>query len=225
MPRINAGEGAPTSSRFGGRPALQPGEVFPICGACHTSMPLLVQLNLAEIPEAARAAIPAPLRTGLLQLFYCTNGDCNNDDFGAFTHNALARVLAASTLPALVFKDGPALSAARVTGWWPLQDLPDGDEADIQGVKLTDKQCHEYYETRYAEGKDVPIQGDKLLGWPDWIQGVFYPSCPVCSGPMTYVLQVASEDHIPFMFGDAGVGHVCVCPSHPGRASFYWSCC
>jgi hypothetical protein len=67
--------------------------------------------------------------------------------------------------------------------------------------------------------------GDKLAGWPAWIQNVEYPSCPRCGRRMVHVFQVNSEDHIPFMFGDAGCGHITQCPEHKEVVAFGWACC
>jgi hypothetical protein len=41
---------------------------------------------------------------------------------------------------------------------------------------------------------------------------------------MGHVFQVDSEDHVPFMFGDAGCGHVTQCPDHKEVVAFGWAC-
>ena len=66
--------------------------------------------------------------------------------------------------------------------------------------------------------------GDKLAGWPAWVQGVEYPNCPRCGRRMAHVFQVDSEDHVPFMFGDAGCGHITQCPEHKEVVAFGWAC-
>lgn len=65
---------------------------------------------------------------------------------------------------------------------------------------------------------------DKLGGWPAWVQGVEYPSCPRCGKRMVLVFQVDSEDNVPFMFGDIGCGHVTQCPKHKEVVAFGWAC-
>jgi uncharacterized protein YwqG len=70
----------------------------------------------------------------------------------------------------------------------------------------------------------IPRAGDKLGGWPDWIQGVEYPACPRCGNAMKTIFQLDSQDHIDHMFGDAGVGHVTQCPTHPDVLAFGWAC-
>ena len=42
---------------------------------------------------------------------------------------------------------------------------------------------------------------------------------------MALVFQVDSEDHVPFMFGDTGCGHVTQCPDHKDVVAFGWACC
>ena len=72
--------------------------------------------------------------------------------------------------------------------------------------------------------EDLPRTGDKLLVWPNWIQGIEYPECPTCSEPMKLVFQIDSEDNVPHMFGDVGCGHLCQCPNHPRILGFGWAC-
>ena len=49
------------------------------------------------------------------------------------------------------------------------------------------------------------------------IQGVEYPTRPGCGRRMTYLFQIDSEDHVPYMFGDAGCGHITCCDHHPSN--------
>ena len=79
-------------------------------------------------------------------------------------------------------------------------------------------------DTDVAESIGIPEAGDKLGGWPHWVQSVEYPSCPTCGREMEIVLQVDSEDNIPHMFGDAGCGHITQCPDHPQVLAFGWAC-
>ena len=69
-----------------------------------------------------------------------------------------------------------------------------------------------------------PLQGDKLGGWPYWVQGPELPQCPECSETMALVFQLDSEDNVPHMFGDAGIGHILQCPDHPEQLSWGWAC-
>jgi hypothetical protein len=41
---------------------------------------------------------------------------------------------------------------------------------------------------------------------------------------MELLFQLDSEDHVPFMFGDAGCGHLTRCPEHPDVVTFGWAC-
>lgn len=81
-----------------------------------------------------------------------------------------------------------------------------------------------------AGGPVVPIRGPtggiKLGGYIDWVQDVEYPECPVCPDKpvMSVVLLQLEEDGLlDFMWGDAGVAHVTLCPSchKPGLG---WAC-
>ena len=70
----------------------------------------------------------------------------------------------------------------------------------------------------------IAADRDKLGGWPFWVQGAEYPSCHVCGEQMEVLFQLDSEDHVPFMFGDAGIGHISMCRSHPEVVAFGWAC-
>ncbi len=41
---------------------------------------------------------------------------------------------------------------------------------------------------------------------------------------MDIVVQIESEDNVPYMWGDAGVAHVSVCPRHLEFAVMSWAC-
>jgi hypothetical protein len=38
------------------------------------------------------------------------------------------------------------------------------------------------------------------------------------------VLQLESDDHVPFEFGDSGTGHITQCPNHRNLVAFGWAC-
>ena len=65
-----------------------------------------------------------------------------------------------------------------------------------------------------AEEIEISVPRDKLAGYQAWVQGVQYPHCPRCERQMAHVFQVDSEDNIPYLFGDAGCGHLIQCPDH-----------
>jgi hypothetical protein len=41
---------------------------------------------------------------------------------------------------------------------------------------------------------------------------------------MAHVFQVDSGGNLPFQFGDAGCGHVTLCPEHKEVVAFGWAC-
>ena len=76
-----------------------------------------------------------------------------------------------------------------------------------------------------AEEISSAASGDKLFGWPYWVQGVEYPGCPQCGERMEMVFQIDSQNNLPFMFGDTGCGHITQCPVHKEVVTFGWACC
>ena len=180
-------------------------------------MQMLVQLNTADLPEGTDYG------SGLIQLFYCMNEtphcevDC--EAFFPFARSVFAQLVPISgpgTVPDADVDD--AFPALQITNWEALDDYPNPEEADEMGVSLDD-QAHD------ALGDaELPHRGDKLGGWPAWVQGVEYPERPDCGTPMRLVLQIDSEDHIPYMWGDVGCGHLTQCPEHKERLGFGWAC-
>jgi len=224
IPQVKPGEGDVASSRFGGRPALRPGEKWPTCGACREKMQLFVQIDLAAAPRPD--STPEALRSGLLQLLYCCNENCDAVGDNFFALKALARIIPACDIGSLhVGDDGQVFPAKQISKWVAAPDFPNYDEAISLGIEFSEDELDEYYSNESDLGNAMPLQCDKLDGWPDWVQGVSYPFCSVCEKQMNYLFQMASNDNVPYMFGDCGIGHVCVCPDHPDRLSFLWDCC
>jgi hypothetical protein len=201
-------------------------------------MQLFLQLDLA----ATERDTGAPLGAGLLQLFYCTgDGDgCDGSGWEPFGTASLARVVpggagGAVGLPPLA---NPPFPPRRIIGWEPAEDHPSPEEYEELGLEQRWDRKGGRLTLSWAEGgvavettDDVlerlgpTLVGDKLLGWPAWVQGVEYPSCPRCGRRMELLFQLDSEDHVPYMFGDAGCGHVTRCPDHPDVVAFGWACC
>jgi uncharacterized protein YjbI with pentapeptide repeats len=71
----------------------------------------------------------------------------------------------------------------------------------------------------------LPFWGDKLAGWPHWVQYIEYPNCPVCERLMDQLIfEFASNDHIPYLWGDVGTGYILQCPEHKDQVAFLWQC-
>jgi uncharacterized protein YwqG len=207
------------SSGFGGRAHLPEGVEHPVCPNCAQPMPLLAQLALSELPDDAR-----PEGSGLLQVFYCSQAPVGSDmpcDVDLEGWAAFSKAHCVRLVP-----DGPGQPSPagiphpdrRVVGWSPIQDYPNGEELRDLGLAISDSVWDALGEA------DIPRSGEKLGGWPNWIQGVEYPNCPECGNTMGLVLQIDSDQNVPVMFGDMGIGHVTQCKAHPRVLAFAWAC-
>lgn len=220
IPEVADGAGAPDGSRFGGGPWLRAGETWPACGECGRPMQMFVQLDARGLPpEGARA-----LEGGLLQLFYCTSTDpqCEDDceAWAPFARSTLVRLVPRDDVGGgAAAEPAPGMfPARRITGWTEGVDYPNGEELESLGVELAEEEWN-----ALADG-EVPQGGEKLLGWPHWVQGIEYPDCPACGTRMELLFQVDSEQNVPWMFGDMGIGHVTQCPRHRDQLTFAWAC-
>jgi hypothetical protein len=178
-----------------------------------------------------------------LQLFYCCRGECQG--FGGWEPFAddLSRVRVVHPKGRALKSDIPDqrgyFPAKRITGWARFTDLPQPPEHEELGLSYTYNfkartvklECAEFGlvfeeigDGYLAETIAKSELGDKLAGWPAWMQNAEYPSCPRCGQRMVYVFQLDSEDGVPFMYGDAGCGHITQCPQHKDAVAFGWSC-
>jgi hypothetical protein len=184
-------------------------------------MQLFVQLRSDELPaeQAERVA------GGYVQLFYCTSSeplcevDC--DAWAPHSRSTLLRFLPATSAVA-EHGESPvadAFPAKRIVGWTAVTDHPSTQELEQLGVTLADG------ESEALDLADrVPSDGEKLAGWPLWIQGIEYPRCRRCGEAMELLFQIDSERNLPYMFGDAGIGHITQCREHRDELAFGWAC-
>jgi hypothetical protein len=173
-----------------------------------------VQLNSEDVPEGEMPGGP-----GLLQVFYCTECDAPvMEQPGAVMARIVRRTKPTVLAKSPFARDFPTLV---IDGWTAKPDFPSLAESVWKGLDVLDdgSEALAEHQERYPERRD------KLLGWPAWVQGVSYPTCATCGEAMISFMQIASEDHVPFMFGDDGIGHVSLCPRHPRQARFRWDCC
>lgn len=183
-------------------------------------MQLFLQLNLNELP----APLESMYGNGLLQLFYCTNAklmcDVQCEAWGPFSKSVLVRIVRpegaahAKTPPRLEDPFPPKL----IVGWEEVVDYPSWDEGQDLGIELDEAEWVKLDEARY------PRPGDKLAGWPYWVQSIEYPNCPTCGEAMRFVFQIDSNDNLPYMFGDVGCGHITQCEAHKSEVAFAWAC-
>lgn len=242
-PVVSEGHGAADGSRFNGAPFLVDGEAWPECSICARPMPMFLQLNLSALPAGA-------FGDGVLQLFYCVaeHDFSLTEDWAAFDHKTkLARVIPNSAPGAIAMPRDVGLQAKarEIVGWTPFHEAPNSEEARLYGLQtLWDRDDPRHVRAKFVSeslGIDTgwlsereadrihnqvlaPAFKDKLSGWPGWVQGVEYPSCAECGARMQLVFQIDSEDHVPFMFGDVGCGHITQCPDHKHVVTFAWAC-
>jgi uncharacterized protein YwqG len=220
IPVTEEKEGGLTASKFGGKVALLCDEESPICPNCGNVMQMFLQLNSKELP----AGIDSDSGEGLLQVFYCCNeepyceGECKS--FLPFSKSTLLRVVPFDKISESNIYSGPGQRAFKeklIVGWEQKDDYPNWDETDRLDISLTDEESDAFSEV-------YSLEGDKLLGWPDWVQAVEYPECPVCREPMSFIFQIDSDDNIDHMFGDSGRSYITQCKNHPYVLSITWDC-
>ena len=134
-----------------------------------------------------------------------------------------------------------AFPPKRITGWEPFLDYPHPPDHEDLGItyeydfsarptKTSIRSLEPSFsadaivDEELAEKISVAEAEDKLAGWPLWVQGPEYPDCPTCRSRMRLLFQLDSNDHLDFMFGDVGTGHITQCPVHKDVVAFGWAC-
>jgi uncharacterized protein YwqG len=222
LPVVEKKAGTVFNSKFSGIPLLAENEPWPCCGSCHKEMQLFVQLNSAELPADAQATFGG----GILQVFYCTNDvqacESECEAYSPFSKSTLLRIINPENVQAKALTVSPVIDAFKekvIVDWQATDDYPNYEELDDLGIEINDAESEILYEHGF------PKAGDKLLGWPDWVQGIEYPECPDCGDVMKLIFQIDSEDNLDYMFGDVGCAHVTQCEKHPQRLAIAWACC
>ncbi|HBB33616.1 MAG TPA: molybdate metabolism regulator [Cyanobacteria bacterium UBA8803] len=242
-PIITEGDSSLLSSKFSGKPWLAKDEPWPTCPLCDRFMQLFFQLNTSELPELVRPEFGS----GLLQMFYCCNWGCEGQVESAVVFYGRVADINKNLLIRLVQPNGEASTAPiplaledyfpakTIVDWQQLADYPDAPDeivALIYGWEQVNDEALEdevverlgFYDLEdYCEHR-LTYEGDKLAGYPRWVQGMEYSGCPICREPMRQVFQLASNDNLPYMFGDAGIGHVLQCKTHKEQFAFIWAC-
>jgi len=228
-PRTREGDGPVVASKFCGAALLHPGEAWPVCPGCERPMRLFVQLDLATLPPE----LPHPHREGMVQLFYCTSTDptceVDHEAWQPFGKSTLARWLSPAEIQAAT---APKRRQAKGSKAPPATAAPDDEPAAVivgwdQGppeLPGFEEEVPPLPEDEEIDDALRPRPGDKLGGWPAWVQGPEYPRCPRCQARMLYLLQLESNGLSRHQFGDLGAGHLTQCSEHPDVVAFGWAC-
>src|ERR1700694_2713896 len=136
-PIVEDGDGAPSASKFAGMPWIGPDGVWPKFSTCNNPFQLFLQLDLASLSTALNNSFG----TGLLQLFYCTNDQCEGSGGWEAFDDELSRVRfvnrAGLGLESSVSSEIHAFPPKRIIGWKEFLDWPSTSEQEELGLKYT----------------------------------------------------------------------------------------
>ena len=226
-----------THSWFGGEPANRSDSDWPRCAQCKRPMQFFLQLDLSTLPEEFKY----PIRKGLMQLFYCSSDDGTCETWAHFTGTHAISIIEFNTEITQRNNDITPLTQNKIASWKRIDDLPHVEEHEMLGVHYeydfkknrVTIECKEHdlhfknidVDSNPADAIAEAASGDKLGGWPFWVQSAEYPNCPTCDQQMSLLFQIDSEDNLDYMFGDVGCAHLTYCTNHPETIAFGWACC
>jgi predicted DNA-binding WGR domain protein/uncharacterized protein YwqG len=241
----------PRDSKFAGTPWLAEGEAHPNCGCCGKPLQLLLQLNLEQIPDALIGQFGDGLIQVFYCIDEDCYGQFINGVFiygvgipasQAFSERHFLRRVPKSVLEgAVVQSDLPQseFPEKRIFGWIERTDYPHHEEWESFGIQTESDfrpftqariECAEFDLLIATEEEEIedsigsPWDGDKISGYPNWIQQKEYPNCTVCGAEMQFVFQIASEDNLPIWFGRAGTARITQCTTHKEILALTWAC-
>lgn len=207
------------TNKMGGYPYLRHSDDWPTCPNCGQHMQLFLQLDLTTLPEKNSE--------GMVQLFYCTNAESECDiELGGYNPFSTGHV------KRLIQPNGPSASTTvtteetfpekRIAGWTPKSDYPHYEDYPQLGIgdTLMEDEIYELME----ENGGHPLEGDKLYGWPSWVQSAETPIDAASGKEYELLFQIDSHDNIPYFFGDDGIGHLTCNPDDPSDMAFGWAC-
>lgn len=207
-------------SKFGGYPFLRNEDDWPVCPNCKNHMQLFLQLELDKLPEKKQE--------GLLQLFYCTNDEmyCESEleAFFPFSKGSVCRILNPEGDSAKIHpKIAKIYPEKIITDWIAKDDYPTYVEYDILDLDI-DFEDDEVFDLLSERDLCQTLENDKLFGYPFWVQGEEYPFDRKTNSLMHLLFQLDSNDNLPYMFGDSGIGHLTQSPDNTHELAFGWAC-
>lgn len=206
--------GFSTISKFGGLPYLRHKNDWPVCSNCNQPMHFFLQLNLNDTPTFQENA--------MIQLFYCTNCETEIDAFFPYSKGVVCRKINIEGKPISVETNLDHIFEEKIINSWKKAfDYPHFEEYDEIGLNLDiDENILELMEDK---GLGIPLEGEKLFGWPYWVQSVEYPNSRIDQSRMELLFQLDSQKNLPFMFGDSGIAHLTYNKKHLKEMAFGWS--
>ncbi len=206
-------------SKIGGFPYLRNQDDWPVCPNCSKNMPLFLQLNLEDLPIKKDK--------GLIQLFYCTSEEphCESDleAFFPFSKAVVCRKIQIEKNTSIITPNIDEIYDEKlIIGWEMKNDYPHPEEYHRLGINLEIED--DVYDLMEEREIGLAIEGDKLFGWPYWVQSEEYPSDRNTGTTMDLLFQLSSEDNLQYMFGDAGIGHLTQSVDDQNELGFGWAC-
>ena len=206
-----------TKSKIGGFPYLRHENDWPVCPNCGKHQQLFLQLNLSELPEQQS--------DGLIQLFYCTTDDAEfycEEELMAYAPDSKISTCRKIQIEGQSASISPTIDELFeekvIESWEAVDDYPHPEEIYDLDVPFSDEEIETLFKNRITA-----MSGDKLFGYPNWIQGVEYPT-DENGDEMEMVFQLESKKNLPYMFGDLGVGHLTQSKNDDSKLAFGWAC-
>lgn len=202
----------PAGSRLGGPALLPAGQTWPQCGRCQRPLTHVAQIGSDS---------------GLLTFFYCFGCRPMGPEGAAGYRIWLLDKDQAVPCdePRAASSRGPVPCSVQLV---PVSSAPQWDDARISLDHLDlGSDPWETYHDVWSDLTGSATLESRLGGFPDWIQGAQWPTCPACAQRMNLLLQLDSEPETGLMWGDSGRVFLfrCGTPTHPPEVALVLQSC
>ncbi|WP_447893903.1 DUF1963 domain-containing protein [Vreelandella sp. GE22] len=212
-PQADPAMAGPTlASKFGGVPYAETGTEWPTCGLCEQPLSFILQMH-----DASANALFV-----FYYCFYCLPfGDDPRDR--ALWHAQWFQAPASDRQILLErpCADNDATTPCRITTH-SARVLPDWEGVDTHSPQA-EALCGELDPgSPWQALFDATTRAgclDELKSWqggyPHYLQGEHVPDCPHCQAPMTFLVQIDSEEEANLDWGAVGLVYLFYCERHP----------
>ncbi|GIG64857.1 DUF1963 domain-containing protein [Phytomonospora endophytica] len=224
-----------TGTRFGGLPAMEDGESWPVCDGCADDLRFVAQVN------NERDGLHDRLPIAFFTFFYCWN--CHPWGRSGERGGWLVRSYTSLTDPHVADAgDGPAFEERHALPL-PGKSLPDGCGMSLHCPELWDLVPGDsggrdaWANWRVVDSASLDLTHERVRaphlrnagvaigGYPYWANGGDQtPFCPDCPDPMELLLQIRPTELTDASWGDVGTLYLFMCREHTQRTGLRIQC-
>lgn len=189
-----------TKSKMGGTPNLSNFKTYPKCDVCQHDLNFIIQLFQVDFPD-----FYFPNDSRLFQVFRCPNESCSGNYNGIYDLKLFPYFFKGFRVKNHIDPPLPIVDSDEYEARMPPYALASKQASDFPYYADFGWNDKNILRTNYEELKKrindegiidrffTPQRGNKLWGYPSWIQNSVWPACSICAEDKTFFLQLSGE--------------------------------